>query len=113
MSSIAILLALSAVSGFALGVSRFSWWAIVAAGGVLAPLCAVVLQNLGFGALSGISITVACLAINQGTYVVGTIRAKVGPEDGLPHQRDQRREDEPHDGRDDDIRRQHEQQQKS
>ena len=56
MRSIAILLALSAVSGFAFGVSRFSWWAIVAAGGVLAPLCAVVLQNLGFGALSGISI---------------------------------------------------------
>jgi hypothetical protein len=106
MSSIAILLALGALSGFILGVSRFSWWAIIAAGAVLAPLSAVALQNLGFGALSGISITVACLAINQVAYVVGAIRAKDGPEDDLPHQR---ADDEPHDGRDDDIRRQHKQ----
>jgi hypothetical protein len=100
MSSIGILLALSALLGFVLGVSRFSWWAIAAAGAALAPLSAVVLQNLGFDALSGISSTVGCLATNQVAYVVGVIRAKKGPQDDLPHQRP---DDEPHDRRDDDI----------
>ena len=114
MSSVLILLALSALSGFVLGSGQFSWPAILVAGAVLAPLSAVVFQNQGFGALSGISITVTCLAINQAAYVVGRIRANDGPEDGavedLPQQR---ADDEPQDGRDDDIRRQHEQQQNS
>jgi hypothetical protein len=110
MSSIAILLALSALSGFLLGVSRFSWWAIMAAGAVLAPVCAIMLQNLGFSALSGISIIVVCLAINQVAYVVGRSVPNDGPEDGLPHQR---ADDEPHDGREDDIRRQHKHQKNS
>ena len=47
------LLALSALSGFVLA-SYFSWPAILVAGAVLAPLSAIVLQNQGFGALSGI-----------------------------------------------------------
>jgi hypothetical protein len=72
MGSILILLALSALLGFVLA-SYFSWPAILVAGAVLAPLSAFVLQNQGFGALSGISITVACLAINQAAYVVGRI----------------------------------------
>jgi hypothetical protein len=114
MSSILILLALSALSGFVLGIGHFSWHAILAAGAVLAPLSAVVLQNQGLGAVSGISIIVACLAINQAAYVVGTIRADDGPNDGsvkaLPQQRS---DDEPHDGRDDDIRSKHKRQQNS
>jgi hypothetical protein len=58
MSSILILLALSALSGFALGIGYFSWPAIVVAGVVLAPLSTVVLQNQDFDALSGISVIV-------------------------------------------------------
>jgi hypothetical protein len=115
MSSVLILLALSALSGFVLGSGQFSWPAIVVAGTVLGPLSTVASQNQGFGALSGISITVACLAINQAAYVVGGIRANDGPEDGsvVDHLLQQRADDEPHDGRDDDIRREHEQQQNS
>jgi hypothetical protein len=115
MSSVLILLALSALSGFVLGSGQFSWPAILVAGAGLAPLSTVVLQNQGFGALSGISITVTCLAINQAAYVVGRIRANDGPEDGSveDHLPQQRADDEPQDGRDDDIRRQHEQQQNS
>jgi hypothetical protein len=70
MSSILILLALSALSGFVLA-SYFSWPAILVAGVVLAPLSAIVLQNQGFGALSGICVVVACLTINQVAYVIG------------------------------------------
>jgi hypothetical protein len=107
MSSILILIALSALSGFVLA-SYFSWPAILVAGAVLAPLSAIVLQNRGFGALSGISIIVACLTINQVAYLIGRIRANEGPNggsaEGLPHQQ---ADDEPHDGRDDDIRREH------
>jgi len=115
MSSILILLALSVLSGLVLGVSHFSWLTILLAGAALAPLSAVVFQNQGFGALSGISITVTCLAINQAAFVVGRIRANDGPEDGSveDHLPQQRADDEPQDGRDDDIRRQHEQQQNS
>jgi hypothetical protein len=111
MSSILILLALSAILGFVLA-SYFSWRAILAAGAVLAPLSAVVLQNQGFVALSGIAVIVGCLAINQAAYVVGTIRANKGPNggsaEGLPHQQ---ADDVPRDGPDDDIRREHNRQQ--
>jgi hypothetical protein len=114
MSSILILLALSALSGFVLGIGYFSWPAILVAGAVLAPLCTVALQNQDFDALSGISVIVACLTINQAAYVVGTIRASDGPNDGsvnaLPQQR---ANDEPRDSRDDDIRSEHKRQQKT
>jgi hypothetical protein len=111
MSSILILLALGTLSGVVLGIGRFSWSTILVVGAGLAPLSAVVLQNQGFGALSGISITVACLAMNQAAYVVGAIRANNGPTDGsveaLPQQR---ADDEPHDGRDDHIHSEHKRQ---
>jgi hypothetical protein len=114
MSSILILLALSALSGYVLGIGHFSWPAILVAGAVLAPLSAVLLQNQGFGVFSGISIIIACLTINQAAYVFGRIRAKDGPNDGsveaLPQQR---ADDEPRDGRDDDIRGEHKRQQNS
>jgi hypothetical protein len=80
---------------------------------VLAPLSAVALQNQGFGALSGIFITVVCLTINQTANVVG-IRAKDCPNDGsveaLPQQRT---DDEPHDGRDGEICSEHKRQQRN
>jgi hypothetical protein len=111
MSSILILLALSALSGFVLGTAHFAWSAILVVGAVLAPLSAVVLQNQGFGALWGISITVVCLAINQAAYVVGTIRPNNGPNnpsvEDLPQQQADK---EPHEGRDDDIRSEHKRQ---
>jgi hypothetical protein len=78
MISVSILLALSTILGFVLGIGHFACSAILGAGAVLAPLSAVALQNQGFGALSGIFITVVCLTINQAAYVVG-IRAKDGP----------------------------------
>jgi hypothetical protein len=101
MVSILILLALSGLSGFVLGRHYFRWHAILAAGAVLAPLCAVALQKQGFGALSGISTIVACLTVNQIAYLVGVICA---PED-LPHQN---ADDGPRDRRDNDIPHQHE-----
>ena len=114
MSSILILLALSALSGFVLGIGYFSWPAILVAGAVLAPVCAVVLQNQDFDALPGISVIVACLTINQAAYVVGRIRADDGPNDGPGKALSQQRaNNEPHDGRDDDIRSEHKRQQKT
>jgi hypothetical protein len=111
MSSILILLALSAISGFVLA-SYFSWLAILAAAAVLAPLSAIVLQKQGFGALSGISVIVGCLAINQAAYVIRAIRSNQGPNGGsaedLPHQQ---ADDVPRDSRDGDIRREHNRQQ--
>jgi hypothetical protein len=107
MSSILILLALSALSGFVLG-SYFTWPAILVAGIVLAPFSAIVLQNQGFGALSGIAVIVLCLTINQVAYLIGAIRANDGPNggsaEGLPHQK---ADDEPRDDRGDDIRHEH------
>jgi hypothetical protein len=88
MSSILILLALSAISGFVLA-TYFSWVAILGAAAVLAPLSAIVLQKQGFGALSGISVIVGCLAINQAAYLIGATRVSQGPNggsaEGLPH----------------------------
>jgi hypothetical protein len=69
-----VLLALSALIGFALGAS-FSWPAIVASGMGLAIVCAAVLQITGFGALPGIAIIVACLTVNQLAYVMGGVLA--------------------------------------
>jgi hypothetical protein len=63
MSSAILLFALSLIVGFAL--RRFSWRAIALSSVALAVLAAVVLQQHGFGALPGIAIIVACLAIKQ------------------------------------------------
>jgi len=111
MTSIWILLALGSLSGFVIGISHFSWLATLAAGAVLAPLSAVVLQNQGFDALPGISVIVACLAINQAAYVIGASvngGPRNGPVEKLPQQR---ANDVPHDGRDDDVRREHKREQ--
>jgi hypothetical protein len=68
MSALAILFMLSAVVGFALGVS-YNWYAIAVSGIALAVLSAAVLHNQGFGSFSGIAIIVACLTINQASYL--------------------------------------------
>jgi hypothetical protein len=88
MISIFILLAISAVSGFALGRGRLSWHAILVAGAVLAPLSAVILRIQGFGALSGISTIVACLIVNQIAYWIGAAGANGDPRnpEGPPHE---------------------------
>ena len=95
MSSILLLLALSELSGFFLGIGYFSWHAVLLAGAVLAPLSTVVLQNQDFDA-SGISVIVACLTINQAAYAVGTIRANDGPNDGSAEPLPRQRADERH-----------------
>jgi hypothetical protein len=109
MTSIFILLALSAVSGFVLGRGRFSWHAILVAGAVLAPLSAVILQKQGFGALSGISTIVACLIVNQVAYLIGAAGANRDPPrpEGLPHEQ---ADDVPRERRDNDIPREHKRQ---
>jgi hypothetical protein len=72
-----VLLALSATTGLAVGAS-FSWFAILISSIGLAALSAVVLQTEGFGALSGIAIIVACLAVSQLAYVLGVMLANRG-----------------------------------
>ena len=69
MTVVIVLLALSALIGFALGAS-FSWPAIVASSIGLAIVCAAMLQITGFGALPGIAIIVACLTVNQLANVI-------------------------------------------
>jgi len=108
MTSILILLALGSLSGFVIGISHFSWPAILAAGAVLALLSAVVLQNQGFDAFPGISVIAACLAINQAAYVIA-IRLKNGPKEGdtEDHLPQQGLDDVPRDDRNDDIHHEH------
>jgi hypothetical protein len=70
MSAAFILLALSALIGFALGTS-FSWLAIAASSIGIAVLSSAILQIQGFGVLPGIAIVVACLTVNQMAYLAG------------------------------------------
>jgi hypothetical protein len=74
MGGVLILLTLSVLIGFLLG-GRFSWLGIGAVGIALALLSAVVLHRQGFGALSGIAVIVACLTVNQVSYLVGWLAA--------------------------------------
>jgi hypothetical protein len=69
MTAMIVLLALSALIGFALG--RFSWRAIALSSLALAVLASAVLHRQGFGPLAGIAIIVACLTINQMAYLAG------------------------------------------
>jgi hypothetical protein len=74
MTVVIVLLALSAVVGFALGTS-FSWPVIVACGIGFATFSAAALRVTGFGALSGIAIIVACLTVNQLAYFARVVLA--------------------------------------
>jgi hypothetical protein len=107
MTSILILVTLSAFSGFVAG-SYFSWPALAVVGAVLAPLSAVVLQRQDFAALPGISVIIACLAISQVAYAIA-IRLKNDPTEGDTehHLPQQGLDDIPRDDRNDDIHREH------
>jgi hypothetical protein len=74
MTAVIVLLALSALIGFALGM-LFSWFAVAASSIGLAILSAATLQVAGFGALSGIAIIVACLTVHQLAYAMGLVLA--------------------------------------
>jgi hypothetical protein len=71
MNAVLVLLAMSALVGFMLGL-YFPWGAILVSGLILALLAAAVLQNEGFGFFAGIAIIVACLSVNQIAYLIGT-----------------------------------------
>jgi hypothetical protein len=74
MTAVFILLALSAVIGFAL--SAFAWWPLIVAASVtLAVLSATVLQIEGFGTIPGVAIITACLTMNQVAYLIGLVRS--------------------------------------
>jgi hypothetical protein len=70
MNVIFVMLAVSAVVGIALGL-RFRWPAIMVSGLLLSIVSAVLLQKVGFGAVEGIAIIVACLIVNQVAYLIG------------------------------------------
>ena len=101
MTSILILLTLSALAGFVVGKSHFSWPALIVMGAVLAPLAAVVLQWQGFAPLPGIFTIVACLVVNQLAYVLAIRLNTGGSAENLP---EQRANGVPRDDRNDDIR---------
>jgi membrane protein implicated in regulation of membrane protease activity len=67
VTGIILLLALSALIGFALGTS-FSWFAIAASSVGIAVLSSMILQIQGFSSLPGIGVVVALLTINQMAY---------------------------------------------
>src|SRR5271167_665748 len=71
MTAVIVLLALSALIGFALGSASFSWLAIAASSTGIAVLSSAILQIQGFGDLPGIAIVVACLIVNQMAYLAG------------------------------------------
>ena len=104
MTSILILLTLSALAGFVVGKSHSSWPALIVMGAVLAPLTAAVLQWQGFAPLPGIFTIVACLVVNQLAYVLA-IRLNSdltgGSAENLP---EQRANGVPRDDRNDDSR---------
>jgi hypothetical protein len=77
MSAVFILLALSAVTGFALG--SFSWFAILISSVALAGLSSAALQVQGFGVLPGIAIVVVCLTVNQAGYLAAALLAQHRP----------------------------------
>src|SRR5689334_16352912 len=70
MSVVVILIAFSAVTGFALG--SFSWMAIAMWGAALAVLASAALHIQGFSAFPGIATIIACLSVNQIAYLAGT-----------------------------------------
>ena len=77
MSALVVLLALSALIGFALGKS-FSWVAIAASSAGIAVLSSAILQTQGFGALPGIALVVACLTVNQMAYLASVFGRSSG-----------------------------------
>jgi hypothetical protein len=65
------------------------------------------LQSEGFGALSGISVIVVCLTLNQAIYLLAIRRGPGDPPENLPHEQ---ADEVPRDGRKDDITQDHKRQ---
>jgi hypothetical protein len=108
MSALVILVTLSAVVGFALGIS-FTCYTVAISGIALALLSAAVLHVQGFGALSGIATVATCLTVNQAAYLAGALFAYRRSAGLFKKQADK----EPRDGRDNDVARERQQQQSS
>jgi hypothetical protein len=70
MRAILVVLAVSPIVGFALGL-HFSWAAIVVSGLVFAIISAAILQDQGVEPFSMIAITAACFAVNQIGSMIG------------------------------------------
>jgi hypothetical protein len=77
MNAAIVLLALSAVTGFAL--RSLSWLALGACGVMLAVLSSSALHVQGFSMLPGIAIVAACLTVNQIAYVAGVLASQSRP----------------------------------
>jgi hypothetical protein len=73
MTVVIVLLALSALIGFALGAS-FSWPAIATFSAGIAVLSSAILHIQGFGAIPGIAIVVACMSVSQMAYLAAFLR---------------------------------------
>jgi hypothetical protein len=87
MTAVIVLLALSALIGFAVGTS-FSWLAIAASSTGIAVLSSAILQIQGFGADAGIVIVVACLTVSQIAYLASVFsRIQVRMSGGRPSAR--------------------------
>jgi hypothetical protein len=80
MSAAVILLALSAATGVAVGIS-FSWFAILISSSALAGLSAAALHFVGFDALPGIAIIATCLTVHQFACAMGVAFARHASEE--------------------------------
>jgi hypothetical protein len=78
MSALVVVFMLSAIIGFALGIS-VSYFALAVSGVAFALLSATVLHVQGFSAFSGIAMIVACLIVNQLAYLAGVFFAHRRP----------------------------------
>jgi hypothetical protein len=70
MIAILVVLAVSPILGFALGL-HFSWVTIVASGLMFAIVSAAILKNQGIDLFSMIAIIAACFAVNQIGCLIG------------------------------------------
>jgi hypothetical protein len=103
--AVLILMALAVILGLALARHKVRWPPLAAAELAFALLSAVVLRSQGFGPLSGISVIVACLALNQVIYLVEIMRRSEDPPEDLPNKQ---ADEVPRDGRKDEITHDHE-----
>jgi hypothetical protein len=84
MSTIAVLVAASALAGLALGLMRLHWIALALAGFVIALGAAALLRAGGFDLLAGAAILFACLAANQVAYLSGAALSLFVFKDAAP-----------------------------
>jgi hypothetical protein len=102
--AILILVALAVILGLALARHKVRWPPLAAVELAFALLSALVLRSQGFGPLSGISVIVACLALNQVIYLIELMRRPEDPPEDLPHEQ---ANEVPRDGRKDEVTHEH------